>query len=200
MQEDKKVVESAQLTVIQFSLKEILRRNATNILGVFLCWAIGVFAGYLFPSIVNADVLSELLQTFESAMKEFAVQPIQSAIMNGARSAVMLYLGMLLGVIFALPPVYLLLSEGIFTGSMIASHHELWKTLLPLDPPSLLEFYCACVALGFGVKIGLSLLSSPRLVKFRVAIWEANRVYLRLVLPLLLFSVMWRIISALFQF
>lgn len=188
-----------QTVEIEFSIKKILERNAPNILGVFSCWGIGVILGYFFPSVVNADVISELIRTLETSATEFAGEPIQSAILNGARSAVMLYLGMLLGVFFAVPPVYLLLSEGIFSGSMIASQSKLWLLLLPLDPPSLLEFYSACVALSFGVKIGLSFFSPPRLVKFRIALWEANRVYLRLVLPLLALSVMWRIVTVLFQ-
>lgn len=184
---------------VQFSVREILKKNIPNIIGVFLCWAVGVSVGYFFPNFVNAAVLSELTQTMETSAKELASQPIQSALLNGTRSALMLYVGMLLGVIFAVPPVYLLLSEGILSGSMIASQNELWRMLLPIDPPSLLEFYSACVALSFGVKIGISLFSPPRLLKVRISLWEANFVYLRVVLPLLALSVTWRILTVLFQ-
>lgn len=169
----------------ELSIIGMLRNNSSNIAGIFLCYVLGVMLGYLWPNVVSADYIAKIKEMLGAAQKEFQGNPLEQILATFGRTAITLYFAMIFGFLAGIPPVYLMLSEGIFQGVIAAREGHPWWQAFPTTVPDIIEFCATCITMSWGMKIGLSWFRPPRLLRLRTAFIECHRIFFRIALILL---------------
>ncbi|VVB78345.1 Stage II sporulation protein M [uncultured archaeon] len=170
----------------KLALKSLAQFKTYIIFSFILFFALAVF-GFAFPKLFEKQVLDLVKQLIEQTKGLTGFQLIAYIIANNIKSA---FVGLLFGVLFAIPPIIILVVNGYvlgFVASKAAASQSifvLWK----LFPHGIFEIPAIMISVAIGIRLGLFLFiyhGKHKWREFSSWIVDAVRVFVFIVIPLL---------------
>ncbi len=172
-------------TIWQDICKEI-KLSRFHILSIVLIFFISGFIGYFFAG--SFSFIDSILKSMVDQVKNLNGPELFGFILsNNARSALV---GMFLGLIAGVVPVFNSLFNGLIVGYVIRKVaiaegiSQAWKIL----PHGIFELPAVFIALGIGLRLGASIFTKEGRKDITKGLYRAVLVYLFVVLPLLIIA------------
>ncbi len=162
------------------------RRFIFAIIGIFLFF---VLLGFFIPApdSISKWILDYMQEVVNETEGLSAVQLISFIFFNNLKSS---FVGMIFGALLGIFPIFTALFNGYILGFVLNESVKiegilvLWKLL----PHGIFELPAVLISLGLGLRIGTSLLFNKKKREFKKNFYNALKVFLFVVIPLLLIA------------
>ncbi len=158
---------------------------------LFVVFLFMVFSGYEFavenPELAN-EFINSLFSQFEFTIKLPHYLLFLLIFLNNSIKS---FLAVVLGVFFAIPPLFFVISNGALLGIVIgakSSEVGLAKVLLLIVPHGVVEIPALILAASYGVEVGLAVIKKllGKEIEISEVLAEKIKKYFKIVLPMLL--------------
>ncbi len=167
--------------------RQIVYANRYYALAMFFLLIFFTIVGFYFPSVFpqeQAGVLREILSlTYGKGFFELAL----IIILNNLRTCL---IGIVFGVFFGLVPLFSVIGNGYFLGSVLNQAYSRtgFLTFFLIVPHGVFEIPALAISFGLGFKIGLWYKERKKLDYIRSNLNEAMLVYVLIIFPLLIIA------------
>jgi len=163
-----------------------IKDSKKYIFAIFLVFLLSAIYGFVFYN--NLGFLDNLLKNILSQVKDVTGAKLTFYILlNNAQSALF---SMILGIFFGFVPIFNSLFNGLVIGYVLARVSnldgigELWRII----PHGIFELPAIFIALGIGLRLGLSLFDKVERSHLANRVYRAILVFVFVVLPLLMIA------------
>lgn len=193
MMEDKDIEEKSGELIqpaTRITVYAALRGNIANVAVVSAIFFIATAIGYLYPQSVPEITISSLMEAEKELEKNFLL----SSVSYFGQLVVFIYITFLMGIMVAIPTVYTSLSGGLMAGAIAVAREGSFASAFPHTFPDVMETFALCIAAAWGAKLGFAWFKTPKLAHIKQAFNEGNFIFIKTVLPLLVASLVWRLL------
>lgn len=166
------------------------RNNASNLIIITAIFLVSCAVGYYRPQVVSEAIL----KTIKEMNADVNSNSFTGLLSYFGQMTLSLYLDFVMGIAAVIPPVFVALTSGLYTGAIAASENAGASAAFPTTFSDIIESLAMCVSLAWGAKLGMGWFHSPRLPNIKNAFNEGHTVFFKVVMPLLLASLFFKLV------